>query len=121
MSRCVSCGTALPQGETTCGACGRLLAGTREVAVEPLRQEAMVVYGLLKSAGFHPVLAFLDESGEPHPIDAEASFSHGAGLMVPVTTAFGVFVPEEETEESRRILEDARAAGAASDAEAGQD
>ncbi len=111
MSHCVSCGATLQKGEVTCAACGRLLAGTREVAVEPLRQEATVVYGLLRSAGFHPVLAFLDESGEPHPIDPEASFIHGAGLMVPVTISFGVYVPEDEAEESLLILDDARAAG----------
>ncbi len=117
MSHCVSCGRALPKDELTCEGCGRLLAGTREVAIEPMRQEATIAFGLLQSAGFHPVLAFLDESGEPHPIDPEASFIHGAGLMVPVNTTFGVFVPEEEAEESRRILEDARSSGA----QAGQD
>src|SRR6266436_6078744 len=100
MSHCLSCGRALPASDAACENCGRPLAGTREVAVEPLRQEAAVAYGLLQSAGFHPILAYLDDSGEPHPIDPEASFMDGAGLMVPVTTAFGVFVPEEEAEES---------------------
>jgi hypothetical protein len=117
MSRCVSCGKALPAGEFTCDDCGSLLAGTREVAVEPLRQEAAVAFGLLKSAGFNPVLAYLDESGEPHPIDPEASFIHGAGLMIPVTTAFGVFVPEDEAQEAIEVLNDARASGA----QAGED
>ncbi len=90
MSQCVACGRSIPKGEINCRACGELLAGTRQVAVEPLRQEATVAHGLLQSAGFHPVLAYLDDSGEPHPIDSEASFLQGAGLMVPVTTAFGV-------------------------------
>lgn len=114
-SHCVSCGVALQKGEFTCNACGQRLAGTREVVVEPLRQEAMVAYGLLQSAGFHPILAFLDDSGQPHPIDPEASFGDGAGLMIPVTTAFGVFVPEDEAAESVGILEDARRVGAEQD------
>jgi len=117
MSHCVACGRSIPKGEINCRACGELLAGTRQVAVEPLRQEATVAYGLLQSAGFHPVLAYLDESGEPHPIDPEASFVHGAGLMIPVTTAFGVYVPEEEAEEALEVLGDARASGA----QAGED
>jgi predicted nucleic acid-binding Zn ribbon protein len=117
MSHCVACGKPVPKGEINCESCGELLAGTRQVAVEPLRQEAMVAYGLLKSAGFQPVLAFLDESGEPHPIDPEASFVHGAGLMVPVNTAFGVFVSEDEAKEALEVLEDARRSGV----EAGQE
>ncbi len=117
LSHCVSCGAPLRENEFTCDACGQRLAGTREVVVEPLRQEAMVAYGLLQSAGFHPILAFLDDRGQPHPIDPEASFGEGAGLMIPVTTAFGVFVPEEEAAESFGVLEDARRSGAG----AGQD
>jgi len=116
-NQCVSCGTPLREGEPNCAACGRRLAGTREVVIEPLRQEAVVAYGLLQSAGFHPILAYLDDSGQPHPIEPEASFGDGAGLMIPVTTAFGVYVPEEEAAESIGILEDARS----SDAGAGQD
>ncbi len=117
MSHCVACGKPVPKGEINCEACGELLAGTRQVAVEPMRQEAMVAYGLLKSAGFQAVLAFLDESGEPHPIDPEASFMHGAGLMVPVNISFGVFVPEEEAKEALEVLQDARRSGV----EAGQE
>ena len=86
------------------------MAGSRKIVVEPLRQEATLVHALLDSAGLHPVLAYHDESGVPHPIDPEAPFLRGAGLMVPVTTAFAVFVPEGEAEESERVLEDARRA-----------
>jgi predicted nucleic acid-binding Zn ribbon protein len=111
MSHCASCGRTIPKDTITCETCGRLLAGKRQVAVEPMRQEALVAFGLLRSAGFHPVIAFLDESGEPHPIDPEASFGHGAGLMIPVTTAFGIYVPEEEARESISVLEDARSSG----------
>ncbi|HEU4401375.1 MAG TPA: hypothetical protein VFT43_04655 [Candidatus Polarisedimenticolia bacterium] len=110
MSRCPSCGAVLPRDEVPCESCGRLLAGAREVVVEPLRQEAAVAYGLLQSAGLHPILAYRDESGASHPIDAEEAFNRGAGLMVPVTTQFAVYVPEDEAEESSRILEDARRA-----------
>jgi|SRR6266850_2168028 len=116
MNHCLSCGTELAQDDLSCEACGSLLAGTREVVVEPLRQDASMAYGLLQSAGFHPVLAFLDESGEPHPIDPEASFMQGAGLMLPVTIAFGVFVPEDEAVESAQVLQDARRALESEDA-----
>ena len=74
----------------------------------PLRQEAGLVYGLLQSAGFHPILAYLDQSDAPHPIDPAEPFNESVGLMVPITTAYGVYVPEEEAEESMRVLEDAR-------------
>src|SRR3989442_5359890 len=109
-NRCPSCDAALAPGVTPCPSCGSLLAGLRKIAVEPLRQEAALVFALLESAGLHPVLAYHDESGVPHPIDPEEPFQRAGGLMVPVTTAFGVFVPDAEAEESQGILEDARAA-----------
>ena len=78
------------------------------MAVEPMRQEALVAYGLLESAGMHPVLTFQDESGVAHPISAEEPFLDGGGLMVPVMTTFAVYVPESEADESESILADAR-------------
>ena len=102
----------LPRNELTCEACGELIAGTRRVAEEPLREEAAVAFGLLKSAGLHPVLAYLDEAGDPRPIDPEMNFVPGAGLMPPVTNPYAVYVPEEESEDALQILADARSAGA---------
>ena len=107
-SRCTSCGASIAPGTTPCPRCGTLLAGARLVAVEPLRQEALLAFSLLESAGLHPVLAFHDDSGLPHPIDPEEPFLRGGGLMVPVTTRFVVYVPESEADESESVLEDAR-------------
>jgi hypothetical protein len=92
----------------TCEKCGELLAGSRLVAEEPLQEQASVAFGLLKGAGLHPLLAYIDEGGEPRPINPEANFVPGAGLMPPITTPYAVFVPEEEAEEATRILDDAR-------------
>ncbi|OLD65500.1 MAG: hypothetical protein AUI47_01870 [Acidobacteria bacterium 13_1_40CM_2_68_5] len=91
--RCPSCDAALAPGETPCPSCGSLLAGSRKIVVEPLRQEAAFAHALLESAGLHPVLT---------------PFQRAGGLMVPLATAFAVFVPEDEAEESLRILEAAR-------------
>jgi hypothetical protein len=110
MITCLSCGKPLAEAAGACEACGRLLAGMRQVALEPLQEEASVAYGLLQSAGLHPSLAYVEESGEPHPLDPEIEFGRSAGLMVPVTTPIGLFVPEAEAEESLRVLEDARRA-----------
>ena len=107
MSFCLNCRTELPAGELTCEQCGQLLAGSRMVAEEPLQEEAAVAYGLLKVAGLHPLLAYIDEGGEPRPINPEANYVPGAGLMPPVTTPYAVFVPEDESEEAMRILQDA--------------
>ena len=107
-SHCPTCDASLPRGVTPCPDCGSFLAGSLPIAVEPLREEAAVAYGLLQSAGLHPVLAYYDESGVPHPIDAEENFQRGAGLMVPVTTSFAIYVPEGEVKDSGEILEDAR-------------
>ena len=107
MSHCLSCNTQLPAGELTCEACGEILAGSRLVAEEPLQEEASVAFGLLQSAGLHPTMAYIDEGGEPRPINPEANFVPGAGLMPPVTTPYAVFVPEEEADEAATILEDA--------------
>ena len=106
--RCPACDASIPLGVTPCPDCGSLLAGSLPIAVEPLREQAAVVYGLLRSAGLHPVLAYYDESGVPHPIDAEENFLRGGGLMVPFTTSFAIYVPEGEAKDSGEILEDAR-------------
>ncbi len=108
---CPSCGAPIPADLASCPGCGDPLAGAREVAVEPMRQQALFAFSLLKSAGFHPILAFHDEGGEPHTLEAEEPFSLGGGLMIPVTTTFGVYVPRSEAEESARVLEDARLGG----------
>jgi len=107
MSFCLNCRADLPSGELTCERCGEILAGSRMVAEESLQEEAAVAYGLLKGAGLHPLLAYIDEGGEPRPIDPEANYVPGAGLMPPVTTPYAVFVPEEESDDAVRILEDA--------------
>ncbi len=117
MSQCLSCGTTLTQGETTCEACGRLLAGTRRVAEEPLQGEAVLVYQLLASAGFHPVLAWLDDSGQPHPISVEGAGVPAMGLLPPVTNPYAVFVPEDEADEAAQVLQDARRGGIAANDE----
>ncbi len=114
--RCLSCGAPIAAGKTPCPRCGSLLAGARPVAVEPMRQEALLAFSLLESAGMHPVLAFHDDSGVPHPIDPEEPFMRGGGLIVPVTTTFAVYVPESEADEAERILEDARTAQPDADA-----
>jgi hypothetical protein len=107
MSHCLNCRAELPSGDLTCEQCGALLAGSRMVAEAPLQEEAAVAYGLLRGAGLHPLLAYIDEGGEARPIDPEANYVPGAGLMPPVTTPYAVFVPEEESEVAKRILEDA--------------
>jgi hypothetical protein len=109
-SNCPECGVALPSPGAPCPDCGGLFDGLREVAVEPMRQEALVAFGLLQSAGLHPILAYRDDSDRPHPIDPDEPLTRGAGLMVPLTTSFGVFVPEAEAEDSRGVLDDARSA-----------
>ncbi len=114
--RCPSCGAPIAAGTTPCPRCGSLLAGARSVAVEPMRQEALLAFSLLESAGMHPVLTYQDDSGVPHPIDPEEPFMRGGGLMVPVTTTFAVYVPESEADESEKILEDARASQPEADA-----
>ena len=56
----------------------------------------------------HPILAYLDDSGVPHPLEPEEPFTGGAGLLLPVTTTFAVYVQETEADESKQILDDAR-------------
>jgi hypothetical protein len=111
MSRCLKCGAALAEGDSTCEACGRVLAGTRQVAEVPLEEEAALIHDLLLSGGFHPVLAWLDDGGRPVPVERETATIPGAGLLPPVTTPFAVFVPEEEADEALQVLQDANAAG----------
>jgi hypothetical protein len=91
----------------TCDACGRLLAGTSRIAEVPLEEEAALIYDLLSSAGFHPILAWLDEGARPHPVNREEGTVPAMGLLPPVTTPFAVFVPEEEFDEATQVLQDA--------------
>ncbi len=108
MKTCLSCGAQIPEPTSTCEACHVPLAGTRRVALEPLQEEATFCHGLLESAGLHPVLAYIEDTGEPHPVDPGVEFGRSAGLMPPVTTPFGVYVPDEEVAEAQRVLADAR-------------
>lgn len=84
--------------------------------MEALRQEALMAYDLLESAGLHPILTYQDDSGRPHPIDPEEPFSRGGGLIVPVTTTFAVYVPASEAEDAEQVLEDARTSRPEADA-----
>lgn len=106
-SRCPACGASIAPGTSPCPHCGSVFAGARPVAVEPMRQEALLVLRLLESAGLHPILAFHDDSGTPHPLEPEEPFTRSVGLMIPVTTTFAVYVPETEAGDAQRILEDA--------------
>jgi hypothetical protein len=107
MNRCSHCGTELSEGETTCASCGDLLSGTRQVAEVPLGEEAALIYDLLTSAGFHPVLAWIDDGGRPSPVDRDAATAPTAGLLPPVTRPFAVYVPEDESVEAAQVLQDA--------------
>ena len=110
MSRCLKCGAALAEDGMTCETCGRLLAGTRRVAEVPLEEEAALLFDLLASGGFHPVLAWLD-GGRPVPVERDGVTIPGAGLLPPATTPFAVFVPDEEADEALQLLQDAERAG----------
>jgi hypothetical protein len=107
MNHCLHCGTALPEGELNCRSCGELLAGTRLVAEETLQEGAAIAHGLLKESGLHPILAYIDEGGEPHPINPESDNVPGARFMSNVTTPYAVFVAEDEVDEALRILGEA--------------
>ena len=107
MSRCLRCGAGLAQDEITCEACGSLLAGARRVAEVPLEEEAVLVHNLLQSAGFHPVLAWMDDGGQPRPMNPGTAIVPTMGLLPPVTNPFAVFVPEEEADEALQVLQDA--------------
>lgn len=105
---CPTCGEPVEAGSTPCPSCGSALAGSRPVAVEATREESLIALRLLESASMHPVLAYLDDSGVPHPIVADEPFTGSAGFLLPVTTVYAVYVPEAEADESKQILEDAR-------------
>jgi hypothetical protein len=106
---CPTCGEPVEAGATPpCPSCGSTLAGARPVAVEATREESLIALRLLESASMHPVLAYLDDTGVPHPIVPDEPFTGSAGLLLPVTTVYAVYVPEAEADESKQILEDAR-------------
>jgi hypothetical protein len=107
MNRCARCGKDLGHGQNTCESCGDLLSGTRCVAEAPLPEEASLIYDLLTSAGFHPILAWLDQGGRPSPVDREGAMGPAAGLLPPVTTPFAVYVPDDEATEASEVLQDA--------------
>ena len=107
MSQCVGCGAPLQNDEMTCEDCGRRLAGTRRVAEVPLEEEAILLGELLESAGFRPILAWIDDGGRPRPIKPGSLASKAMGLLPPVTTPFAVYVPEEEADEAISVLQDA--------------
>ena len=113
---CPTCGEPVTLGTTPCPACGSSLAGARPVALEATREEALLAFRLLESSGMRPTLAYLDETGVPHPVDADEPFTQGAGLILPVTTVFAVYAPESEVGDAKQILEDARKALPESDA-----
>src|SRR3989442_15044324 len=105
---CPPWGEPVAAGAPPCPSCGSPLAGARPVAVEATREEALLALRLLESAGMPPILACLDDSGVPHALEPEEPFTGGAGLLLPVTTTFAVYVPETEADESKQILDDAR-------------
>jgi hypothetical protein len=86
---------------------GSLFAGMRQVAVEPMPEEARLLFHLLESAGMKPILAYHDDSGAPHPIEVDEPFTLGGGLMLQVNTSFAVYVSESEAADARRVLQDA--------------
>ena len=112
---CPSCGAGLHPGTKPCPDCGSILAGMSVIAREAMREEALLPYQLLISAGLHPALAYSDESDVHHPIEAEEPFTSACGLMVPATVDFLVYVARAEETEARRILDDARRAGSAAE------
>jgi len=83
----------------------------REVATKTLEEEAALLYDLLESAGFSPLLAWIDDSGHPRIVPRQNSVSPAAGLLPPVTTPFAVYVPEDDAEEALQVLRDAGRAG----------
>jgi|SRR6185436_8672701 len=111
MSHCLRCGATLPDQQTTCEGCGRLLAGARRVAQVPLEEEAALVYDLLESAGFEPILAWMESGDRPRPVQRGKMVVPAAGLLPPVTTPFAVYVRDEDADEAIQVLEDARRQG----------
>ena len=105
---CPTCGDPVEAGAVPCPSCGSTLAGALPVAVEAMREESLIALRLLESASMHPVLAYLDEGGVPHAIVPDEPFTGSAGFLLPVTTTYAVFVPKDEADESKQILEDAR-------------
>jgi hypothetical protein len=107
MSQCLECGTALAPNQMNCAACGRHLAALVKVAEASLDEEVFLFGELLKSAGFQPTIAWLDETGRPHPILDGRLVTPAGGLLPPVTTPFAVFVAQEEADEAIQVLRDA--------------
>lgn len=85
--------------------------GMRKVAMEPVEEQAVLLAGLLESAGFTTLLAWVDDGGHPHVIPRQQSMAPAAGLLPPVTNPFAVYVPEEDAEEALQVLGDAGRAG----------
>jgi hypothetical protein len=83
------------------------LTGTRLVAEEQREEDVALVYDLLESGGFHPILAWVDDGGRPHTVNREAIVTRAAGLLPQVVTPFAVYVPEDEGDEAEQLLRDA--------------
>jgi hypothetical protein len=107
MSVCLRCGTNLEDGEMTCGECGKF----SRVAEAPLEEEAVLIHNLLESAGFHPILAWLDNGGHPRALPPATATVPAMGLLPPVTNPFVVFVPEDDADEAAQVLQDAGRGG----------
>lgn len=83
------------------------LTGARLVAEEQREEDVALVYDLLESGSFHPILAWMDDSGRPHTVERAAILTRAAGLMPQVVTPFAVYVPEDEADEAEQLLRDA--------------
>jgi hypothetical protein len=83
------------------------LTNTRLVAEQKNEEEAILVYDLLESGGFHPLLAWVDEGGRPHAVKRSSIVTRAAGLLPPVVTPFAVYVPDDEADEADQLLRDA--------------
>ena len=85
--------------------------GMRQVAVETVEEQAVLLAELLESGGFTTLLAWVDDGGHPHIIPRQQNVAPAAGLLPPVTNPFAVYVPEDDAEEALQVLRDAGRAG----------
>jgi hypothetical protein len=83
------------------------LTGTRLVAEQRNEEEAILVYDLLESGGFHPLLAWMDDNGRPQTVKRSSIMTRAAGLLPPVVSPFAVYVPNDEADEADQLLRDA--------------